>query len=290
MIVWLASFPRSGNTFFRIVLHALYGINTYSGFLSGDDIENDLGRTDITGHGKLPHSELYSGSEKTKHWLNKLESDSEVYFIKTHALPSQVCNSKARAILLVRDGRDAGISFAHYLIDTLYTWPRFVKNAKNYIEQKDYLSFRKTYGLFLNASYTILVLFLKLLHCKNKLFTYCLKRFLVSKNGSRWTLLNREWINRTDALTSIVRFEDLVKDPITCIQQTLKNIGVDFPQNGRSIPSFEELHALHPKFFRSGQSGTWQTVINEELNNKFWETDGQMMNQLGYLKNNSFEK
>lgn len=29
MIVWLASYPRSGNTFRRIVLHRLYGVPTY---------------------------------------------------------------------------------------------------------------------------------------------------------------------------------------------------------------------------------------------------------------------
>ena len=30
VIVWLASYPRSGNTFLRIVLHRLYGVPTYS--------------------------------------------------------------------------------------------------------------------------------------------------------------------------------------------------------------------------------------------------------------------
>ena len=38
MIVWLASYPRSGNTFFRILLHHLYRLPTYSGFKSGDDL------------------------------------------------------------------------------------------------------------------------------------------------------------------------------------------------------------------------------------------------------------
>ena len=30
MIVWLASYPRSGNTFLRMVLHFVYGQKTYS--------------------------------------------------------------------------------------------------------------------------------------------------------------------------------------------------------------------------------------------------------------------
>lgn len=29
-VIWLASFPRSGNTFFRVVLHEVYGIESSS--------------------------------------------------------------------------------------------------------------------------------------------------------------------------------------------------------------------------------------------------------------------
>lgn len=29
MIIWIASYPRSGNTFFRVALHRLYGVPTH---------------------------------------------------------------------------------------------------------------------------------------------------------------------------------------------------------------------------------------------------------------------
>src|ERR1700754_5135896 len=43
MIVWLASFPRSGNTFLRIVLHRLYGVRT-STVYDVDGVAERLGK------------------------------------------------------------------------------------------------------------------------------------------------------------------------------------------------------------------------------------------------------
>ena len=42
MIVWLASYPRSGNTFIRVLINSILHHPTYSGFNSGDDISYDL--------------------------------------------------------------------------------------------------------------------------------------------------------------------------------------------------------------------------------------------------------
>jgi hypothetical protein len=38
MIIWAASFPRSGNTFCRVAMHRLYGLSTYVGVGSGEDL------------------------------------------------------------------------------------------------------------------------------------------------------------------------------------------------------------------------------------------------------------
>jgi hypothetical protein len=47
MIVWLASFPRSGNTMLRILLHRFYGRLSYSlyeeGAVDGTARENSFG-------------------------------------------------------------------------------------------------------------------------------------------------------------------------------------------------------------------------------------------------------
>ena len=71
MIVWLASYPRSGNTFFRIVLNQLYGIKTTSiynelSFFKDNKVNN------IIGHVK---------NELT---FEDMVKDREYFFIKTH--------------------------------------------------------------------------------------------------------------------------------------------------------------------------------------------------------------
>ena len=43
MIVWLASYPRSGNTFLRVVLHNVYGVSTYSVYEDNDPVAQRVG-------------------------------------------------------------------------------------------------------------------------------------------------------------------------------------------------------------------------------------------------------
>ena len=96
MIVWLASYPRSGNTFLRLVLHRLYDVPTYSVYEDDDPVAQRVGPT-IVGYRPKPAD-------------RKLMADGpEVHFVKTHK------RRKADgypAIYLVRDGRDSVVSAA----------------------------------------------------------------------------------------------------------------------------------------------------------------------------------
>ncbi len=78
-MIWLASFPRSGNTFFRNILHDVYGIES-TVF-------------------KLAHT------------------NSKV--VKTHKLPFELIPSdpKIPAVYIVRDGRDVVVSMAYQRTD-----------------------------------------------------------------------------------------------------------------------------------------------------------------------------
>ena len=68
MVIYLASFPRSGNTLFRTVLYSVYGINTYTIF-DGNILKRV---SDIIGYKELP----------TDH-----ETSPEIFFTKTHKFP-----------------------------------------------------------------------------------------------------------------------------------------------------------------------------------------------------------
>jgi hypothetical protein len=96
VIVWLASYPRSGNTFLRVVLHNVYGVPTYSVYEDDDPVAQRVGPA-LVGYRPRP-------ADRT------LMTDStDPYFVKTHKRRKADGHP---AICLVRDGRDAVVSHA----------------------------------------------------------------------------------------------------------------------------------------------------------------------------------
>jgi len=98
MLVWVASFPRSGNTFLRIILHRLYGIRT-STVYDVDGVAERLGE-ELIGYTGRPGS------------LADMRASDEPHFIKTHRQRDADVDENDPAICLVRDGRDALVSWA----------------------------------------------------------------------------------------------------------------------------------------------------------------------------------
>lgn len=70
MIIWVASFPRSGNTFLRILLKQLYGVPT-STVYDVDGVAARLG-PDVVGFEERPAS------------IEEMRASEKLHFIKTH--------------------------------------------------------------------------------------------------------------------------------------------------------------------------------------------------------------
>lgn len=102
-MVWLASFPRSGNTFFRNILFEVYGLESSTFHLDHD------------------------------YFLD--ENYLEFPFIKTHLLPRQLNPPDAQipAVYIIRDGRDALVSIAHHRKDIIAPGSDFYTNLKEAI-------------------------------------------------------------------------------------------------------------------------------------------------------------
>jgi hypothetical protein len=122
MLVWVASYPRSGNTLTLLVLRDVFEVGGL-----GADFNDDLslGRLPERGlPGSAPHPwnppaelEGLTGDEL----LDALRQAPEPYFIKTHRVKR--ATDRAPALYLVRDGRDALVSHAHFVHDN--DAPRF---------------------------------------------------------------------------------------------------------------------------------------------------------------------
>jgi hypothetical protein len=96
MIVWLASYPRSGNTLTRIVLHRSYGVPTYVVY-EKDGVAERVGGELMGARGRLAD-------------VVSMQAADELYFVKTHR-PREP-EDETPSICLVRDGRDAAVSWA----------------------------------------------------------------------------------------------------------------------------------------------------------------------------------
>lgn len=103
MIVWLASYPRSGNTFMRVLLKSCFGLTSHSRYNDVHDIGSDEKLSEIVGH------TMYSDS--WDEFYQDVVSSNELNIIKTHHEPID----SAKTIYLVRDPRSVAVSFHNYL-------------------------------------------------------------------------------------------------------------------------------------------------------------------------------
>lgn len=103
MQFWIASFPRSGNTFFRNVLYYVYGLES---------------------------------STYHKEDAYPVDEDYEQYFaVKTHLRPGELEPSDPNipAVYLIRDGRESMVSIAHHKKDIVDPESNFTDNLEEAI-------------------------------------------------------------------------------------------------------------------------------------------------------------
>lgn len=101
MIIWIASYPRSGNTLCRIILKEAFGYHSYSIF-NDKDIGSDEATREVVGHEFLP--------DVWEKQYPALQQSSEKTFVKTHLAPFD----DGKALYIVRDPRDVVTSYYHY--------------------------------------------------------------------------------------------------------------------------------------------------------------------------------
>jgi hypothetical protein len=230
MISWLASYPRSGNTFFRILLHRIFGYPTYSVYSvpartarNRDDEERLLRMV---------------GQSDEQCDVEQLRRDSRMHFVKTHELPKA---EQAPAVVLVRDGRDAVISYAYF---ALQTEQGIAKPSRRELET-------------------------------------ALQRIIAGDSFGGWSRNVNAWVERAGR-DSVIRYEDLIADPVPVASAALRRLGVGTANAVETPPSFEELHAQVPWFFRQGRTGRWRKEMPRSLQKLFLQRHGDTLSRLGY--------
>lgn len=100
MIVWLASYPRSGNSYLRTVIHTIYGFPSVT-------IYKD----------PLPPGQVKESRHPWKTFTSltaqEMAASDERFLVKTHDLPPDDIHP---AIYVVRDGRASLVSYANLVL------------------------------------------------------------------------------------------------------------------------------------------------------------------------------
>lgn len=222
MLVWLASYPRSGNTFFRVLLKQFYGMSTYD--VHVPEPPPRPGFQDVIGEMRLTSP------------LPELARDARIHIVKTHAMPQE----DYPAIYLVRDGRDAIVSYARHLRHTGY----FGSGQDQLDTIRHLIESSESYGGW-------------------------------SGNVQAWS--------RRRTPTVLVRFDDLIANPVDELRRSIAAIGLSPAETGaRTPPSFGDLHKLDPQFFSKGRTGAWLDEMPPELHRLFWRRHGDAMRALGF--------
>lgn len=242
MLVWVASYPRSGNTLTTLTLRDAYGIGRLGAYF-GKEEDLRLGRFARELYPQLdeapwrPSPELCSLPRAEL--FEAVRERPEPFFIKTHRLDQ--AKTPDPTLYLVRDGRDSLVSQAHQIMN---------RNPK---------AFR---GLSYNRRIARLI------------------QPGIATHGT-WSQSVRTW-RRRSAPTAIIRFEDLIVDPVEAIARGCRELSISLPDVTGQVPPFSELRQANPNVYRRGEVGGWRHEMPDHLHKRFWRVHGVEMVALGY--------
>ena len=280
MIIWLASYPKSGNTCLRSIIASLLYSDT--GIFSFDLIDkikqfpDKKYLKDFTGDFDNIH-------EVKKYWLlaqEKINLDGETKFFKTHNINCKIGNysftnkeNTLATIYVVRDPRNLISSISNHY-------------SKNYEEAKNFLMSPKIIGGSKDQA------------TKGNNITTLL--------GS-WADHYNFWTRKTENLL-LIKYEDL----LTNTEIELHKI-INFLNNYTSVKinetkieniikstSFENLKKMEKgglfkegainnkinkkvNFFHKGPKNLWQNNLDENIRKELENCFSKEMNELGYL-------
>ena len=283
MIIWLASYPKSGNTYVRAFLSAYYFSE------SGEFDFSQISKIDQFPHEKFFREKASNISEASKQWLpiqREINKDKKIRFFKTHSFlgnyqGNQFTSSETTlgAIYIVRDPRNVLTSLKnHYSFDddkalkmiTDKTRSLMSNNGSHasftYISSwaENYLSWFKN-----NQFRRLFIKYEDLI--KNKYETF--RDIIVFTN----TLMNNvEGVNKSKLQKAIetTNFNVLKK----------KEISETFDGSESNFKNWRKFHSENKNlFFNLGPENNWEKILKSEISNKIVSSFKKEMKDLDYL-------
>jgi hypothetical protein len=273
-IIWLASYPKSGNTWVRLFLENLLisdespiDINSQKHFITGDTGRpwwlryfgpqiNDMGRREILGH----RADMLS-------YFTGLSEGSVC--LKTHCANARILDcrqippeSTAAAIYIIRNPLDVVGSLAHFWNASLLGTVRIMADE----------------GFWLGRD-----------------------RSNVAGFMSSWSAHVLSWTRHEHPNLIVVRYEDMLAKPFQTFERLARHAGLtpsaDEIERALSNSSFGSLKKQEEEagfveapegrnFFRKGKAGQWREELKGRLVDRIVRDHGAVMERFGYLPDN----
>ena len=271
-LIWLASYPKSGNTWTRALLHNLirqggdtHSINEMTGLTSTDNApvwyEEVLGKK-IT---EASPAEIDSARPKV-HKLIHDSSDGFV-FLKTHnalvahaGVPLVTAKWTAGAIYIVRNPLDVAISYAHHMGSSIDESIEVMADKGRWTETHE------------KGAYQII--------------------------GS-WTENVESWTRKPNPSLLVMRYEDMLNKSMETFGRLCAWLNLDVAPERLAkaieLSSFDRLKSQEEeagfkekpqaaeKFFREGKAGQWKATLNIAQIRRLIRDHKAQMAKYGYL-------
>jgi hypothetical protein len=272
-IIWLASYPKSGNTWMRAFLHNLfrdpneaYDINKITDLSISDssiDWYRAQDKRDWTEWSALDVARMRRAAQLAMCQLKK-----DDLFVKTHnasvrflGYPMMHQDLTAGAIYIVRNPLDVCISLSHH------------------------------YGTDIDTTINILA---------DPSIGSKTNDKIVYEVHKSWSVHVDSWTNPPRPGLAVLRYEDMLNNPIKAFGGLTQFLGLNPPRKRleRAIErasfktlrrqedekGFKEKSPFAQKFFREGRAGQWRELLTSEQVQRIVDAHRPTMQQFGYLK------
>jgi len=270
-IIWLASYPKSGNTWMRAFLHNLLtnaqepvDINALHHFTLGEGSAQYYRQFDSRPLTSLSEREVMELRPKVHELLTRAFPDS--VFVKTHhflgeieGVPLITMDHTAGAIYVVRNPLDVIVSSASHFGASIDQTIQELGHEGTGDAPSDQNA-RQFYG--------------------------------------SWSLNVSSWTQNAVPTLHVVRYEDMHERPLETFAGVARFLGLNPPpdrlERAVANSSFGALKAQeeergfverteHTRFFREGRTGTWKEVLSEQQVAQVVSDHREQMVRFGYV-------
>lgn len=275
-IVWLASYPKSGNTWFRVFLSNLFSDSSQAVHINNLSLNSIASnRSIIDGYLGIHSSELDAEEiDNLRPQVYKMLSEESegIAYVKTHE--AWTLNSTRNPIFpqeitigviyIIRNPLDVAISYSFHNNETIDTTISTLNNnALELCERKDGISTQTPQIL------------------------------------SSWSNHVASWTENSKLPVHIIRYEDMLEHPMnvfkgaidflnleygeTDILNAINNSSFDTLKDMEAVEGFRERGINSEAFFREGKSNQWKNELSTTQINEIVKHHKKMMNRFGYL-------